>query len=453
MKIDISKLKHHPLSIAIYGDSTNEEIDDLIASIGDYDLKEPLVINKKNQILSGNRRLEALKKLGWDKVPVIIKNIKPENELEEIINRNVSRKRKARMIAHEINKLYELYGVGQGKRTEEDASELKHSKRKSTKINVREKVADILRIGEGTIQKYRFIDKNNPELFEDIDNGVYSLDSAYKKALEIALEVQKSKESGESEEAQTKGEPPVSNESNFIEEEQPLDLSQCIIPSGTKLHTLINLEFSKPEHKNYSDKIVHTFLESYNTRIQTCLEDHLDYAIGIYEDQVEDILKKERNYLFSLFSNIELAIRQCQFTPLKVSTEDKNNKFEYISEEINLTQFLEHFGISNIKELSQDKQSNLLLRVLHYRWHLTNGFPNESVKKEPFIIALPKLFEINISAYTWISIQNNIEVFRLHKKLSRTDLNQIDRDELERKLAPHYSIIRDDIRNRLKYFE
>ena len=42
----------------------------------DIGLLEPLVINKKNEVLSGNRRLEALRSLGIEEVEVVIKELK-----------------------------------------------------------------------------------------------------------------------------------------------------------------------------------------------------------------------------------------------------------------------------------------------------------------------------------------------------------------------------------------
>ena len=59
MKILVNKLKHHPLNKDIY---TLSSIDELSMSIKEMGLLEPLVIDKKNQVISGNRRLEAIRK-------------------------------------------------------------------------------------------------------------------------------------------------------------------------------------------------------------------------------------------------------------------------------------------------------------------------------------------------------------------------------------------------------
>ena len=58
MKIGVSKLKHHPFNSEVYMLSDIQTLKDSIKNVG---LLEPLVINKKNEVLSGNRRLEALR--------------------------------------------------------------------------------------------------------------------------------------------------------------------------------------------------------------------------------------------------------------------------------------------------------------------------------------------------------------------------------------------------------
>ena len=63
MKIKLSKLKHHPKNKEIYNLSSIEE---LIESISEFGLLQPLVIDQHHQIISGNRRFESIKRLGWE---------------------------------------------------------------------------------------------------------------------------------------------------------------------------------------------------------------------------------------------------------------------------------------------------------------------------------------------------------------------------------------------------
>ena len=67
MKIEVSKLNHHPKNQEIYNLSSIEE---LIESISELGLLQPLVIDQYNQIISGNRRFESIKRLGWNEVEI-----------------------------------------------------------------------------------------------------------------------------------------------------------------------------------------------------------------------------------------------------------------------------------------------------------------------------------------------------------------------------------------------
>ena len=59
MQIKIKDLLHHPLNSDIYNLSN---LDDLTASINEVGLLTPLVIDERNQVISGNRRLKCIQK-------------------------------------------------------------------------------------------------------------------------------------------------------------------------------------------------------------------------------------------------------------------------------------------------------------------------------------------------------------------------------------------------------
>ncbi len=69
-----------------------ENIEQLKESIRKYGLLNPITVNTKNELIAGNRRLEALRQLGWTEVPVVIASINTkvhrlEVELEENLQR------------------------------------------------------------------------------------------------------------------------------------------------------------------------------------------------------------------------------------------------------------------------------------------------------------------------------------------------------------------------------
>ena len=73
MKVKVSSLKHHPKNKEIYDLSS---IDELMESISEVGLLQPLTIDTRNQVISGNRRFESIKRLGWEEVEVISEKFK-----------------------------------------------------------------------------------------------------------------------------------------------------------------------------------------------------------------------------------------------------------------------------------------------------------------------------------------------------------------------------------------
>ena len=72
-----------------------DNLDNLVNSIKKYGIIEPLLVRPKDnkfEIILGNRRYNAAKQLGLDKVPVIITNINDEIALNMIISDNIQRK-------------------------------------------------------------------------------------------------------------------------------------------------------------------------------------------------------------------------------------------------------------------------------------------------------------------------------------------------------------------------
>ena len=88
MKVPVKSLQHHPLNESIYSLSG---IEDLMRSIEDVGLLQPLTIDQHNQVVSGNRRFEAIRKLKWDKVEVVKIDVPKGKEIKLLIHFNKQR--------------------------------------------------------------------------------------------------------------------------------------------------------------------------------------------------------------------------------------------------------------------------------------------------------------------------------------------------------------------------
>jgi DNA modification methylase len=169
MKISLKKLSHHPLNEEIYSLSS---IEDLKSSIDEVGLLQPLVVNQKFQVLSGNRRLEAVTRLGWKSVEVEKIDSDTESEPQMIVHFNKQRVKTCRELLNEIYILMPQYSVGQGKRT--DLTNVR-----TNKSSARDEIADLVGMSSSQIGKLLFIEKNDPDFIKVIDDGELTINQAY----------------------------------------------------------------------------------------------------------------------------------------------------------------------------------------------------------------------------------------------------------------------------------
>ncbi len=176
MKVNISKLSHHPKNQEIYDLSSIEELMDSISEVG---LLQPLIIDQHYQIISGNRRFESVKRLRWEDVEVHQRFIEVGEEELLLIHYNKQRIKSFKELINEYIILDKYYRKGQGKRT--DLTSVKSNKGSS-----RDLVSTELGISSSQLRRLVFIYKNKPEYIELLDKGILTVNQSY---LQIQREI------------------------------------------------------------------------------------------------------------------------------------------------------------------------------------------------------------------------------------------------------------------------
>jgi DNA modification methylase len=170
MKVRVSKLRPHPLNQEIYDLS---DIEDLMSSISDMGLLQNLVIDQDHQVISGNRRLESIIRLGWKQVDCDQITVEPDDVESYLIHYNKQRVKTCRELLNEVGILLPQYAVGKGKRTDLT------SVPENTGGRARDKIADIIGVSSGQIGKLLVIDRESPELIDLVDRGILTVSQAY----------------------------------------------------------------------------------------------------------------------------------------------------------------------------------------------------------------------------------------------------------------------------------
>ena len=169
MKISLSQVQSHPLNETIY-DLSN--IDDLVVSIGEVGLLTPVVVNQQYQLISGHRRVEAVRRLGWEEVDVeVIETASEDEEKSLLVHFNKQRVKTSREIINEAETLRPLYAVGQGKRS--DLTSVPQNK------GGRDALAEAVGVSSSQLGKLLFIQKENPDFITAIDEGKLTIRQAY----------------------------------------------------------------------------------------------------------------------------------------------------------------------------------------------------------------------------------------------------------------------------------
>lgn len=161
MKVKVSKLKHHPLNEKIYSLSG---IESLMKSIEEVGLLEiPTICIDTYEIISGNRRFEACKRLGWEEIEVHQIKVKKGDELLTLIHFNRQRIKTTQELLNEYFELESYHkrkGIGKG-------------------VRIRGIVSDEIKVTDGQLARILYIHKRNPEYISLIDKGILSVNQAY----------------------------------------------------------------------------------------------------------------------------------------------------------------------------------------------------------------------------------------------------------------------------------
>jgi hypothetical protein len=157
-EVSIEKLKEHPRNAGIYG--AEENIDDLVELIKHSKWCKPLLVTADLTVVSGHRRLRAVKRLGWERIPVSVEDFETEEDiLKRLLNENLSRHKTPLQMAKELELWRTFYKTNNPAKKNEPANSSpgrntttlgqasKHlgiSERQAhTLIKVNEKIADL----------------------------------------------------------------------------------------------------------------------------------------------------------------------------------------------------------------------------------------------------------------------------------------------------------------------
>lgn len=176
-KVKLENLKVHRIHSTIY---VTNNLDNLKESIQESGLLEKIVVNNATElvILSGVRRYQALKELGYEETDVIVRDEPNADESLTVIAFNKQREKTNR---EKLNEARYLKSIWRRKRGRSKSGAEKPQTTENVKpVDTRRDVCEKTGYSAGTLTKLEYIDDIRPDLIDEIDKGTLSIDQAYK---------------------------------------------------------------------------------------------------------------------------------------------------------------------------------------------------------------------------------------------------------------------------------
>ncbi len=170
MKLKTEELIFHPHSTKY----TKDNVEDLMRSIPIMGQLQPIIINRKKEVLKGNRRLTALQLLKIKTVEVIISDFEGSDTLVFLQLRK-TKKRTCQDLLKYFDLVKKLFGKGQGCRT--DLFTSTYTSRSSVEKEVREMTG----YSKETMRRLIIVSKNDPALITQIHRGDQTNNGAWKR--------------------------------------------------------------------------------------------------------------------------------------------------------------------------------------------------------------------------------------------------------------------------------
>ena len=163
----------------------NTDLSTLVNSLEQYGQLEPIVVNKKNSIISGHRRYYSMIQLGWKSAEIVVKEF--NSDVIALIQYNEQRqksgsdyKREQKYLLEEQKKLMGKMKVNQGARIDLVNPDLTNKS-----------IAQRTNKSETAIKQEKTIQKYEPKLFDEYIDGDISRNKAYQIVKEKHLDKDK----------------------------------------------------------------------------------------------------------------------------------------------------------------------------------------------------------------------------------------------------------------------
>jgi len=160
-----------------YG-TDDQNIDSLRLDIEKNGILEPLIVDNKYVVLSGNRRLYVAKELRLSEIPVIVAD--KENNLISFISHNNHRIKTPSQKIKEINIINDHYGLNQGSRTDLDSTKREGKELRDNISRNRTEYSRLMEVNKLLNESYEEDSTEHKQFLRDLDSEKHTLSGGIK---------------------------------------------------------------------------------------------------------------------------------------------------------------------------------------------------------------------------------------------------------------------------------
>ena len=363
--ISVANIQFNPKNAAIYQKVTNDngspeigKLQGLVVSLNKLGQQEPITVvpdgDGNFRVISGARRLAAAQILKWKTLKaIILPNMNGDEEDVLIVTHNLTREKTYAEKLAEFKVYKSIYCINDG----EIEKEVKIDKDEETgreELSIKDFISSALNMGSTKLRELLYVEQHQPGLIKDIDDGKYSVHSAYEFV---------KKETEQAEE-------PISLKSS----EPDFDLLY-------------------DSDRQYADTIVATFSEkvrSAKVKDRFSLVSLLRESINQHEGQLDSIFAEHQKTLSVLFETIDTKLQANDFTVVAL---DENNKEAIV--DLETLGGIEREAANGIfgREALKEMRELVLKSLYHCHIYPQIGIDGLSVEPKPFEILKGNAFE------------------------------------------------------------
>jgi len=345
----LSEIKPSPINEEIYSSTDQTDLELSLRELGQL---EPIVINKKGNIISGHRRYFSMTRLGWSECEVRVEEY--ENETITLIQYNHHRTKSVSDINNAFRILQKEYKKRLG--SSGTRTDLQKGKKQFDSVV---KASKTIGIGTSKLKQIRSIYNYEPDLLTEIDKGNISVHQAYKNIQEKYMKDVKKGDDKDLQKNRIK---------KFLDKENP---SVDILVSALKdkfpfsLWDYNSLEISSDKLMGKRDELIDNMnlLKKLDEKEIVIYKKLKEIQRSKFEDN--DLKKISNNiYQFSDLSNSEKTLEELKSIKPTLELVEKDFKeFNILRILIHSMEWSSNPG-RNLKYIVRDEKSNKYLGVI-----------------------------------------------------------------------------------------